>query len=404
MFKHKKIFFIIMIFLFGSASLLVIGCCAPINIITGNISQGTNSKYDLDIIIVSDEQSSLDHYKFPERRSFNMGFTPFPYDFTSEAVEFTFANINYHSDMIVHHFDNGIPWEESLNGSKMGRNILYDLNDRISRTSADKYVYLAVTPLSTYRNQLAGYWGESENMELPDKWKSKSFSDPDIIKAYLNYCRFMIDKFGPKYFAYGIEVNMLGNHDPEAFKDYLVLVENTYKSLKSSYPDLPIFLTIQLETFNNNFEKQKDIIESIIPYTDYIAISTYPFGNFGNPGDIPDDWFSRLYDMAPEKPVAIAETAFLAESLTLKIFNGNTIDGNQDYQIRYLDLLFNQMASIDCRFMTWFVIRDYDQLWLSMEEQGVDEIFKSWRDTGLIDEDGNPRLALEYWDKWLSLP
>ncbi len=189
-----------------------------------------------------------------------MGFTPFPYDFTNEAVEFTFANINYHSDMIVHHFNNGIPWEEALNDSKMGRNILYDLNNRISRTGADKDVYLGVTPLSTYRDQLAGYWGESENMELPDKWKSKSFSDPEIVRAYLNYCRFMIDKFEPKYFAYGIEVNMLGHHDPEAFRDYLVFVENTYVGLKSSYPDLPIFLTIQLETFNNDFKKQKDII------------------------------------------------------------------------------------------------------------------------------------------------
>jgi hypothetical protein len=333
-----------------------------------------------------------------------MGFTPFPYDFTNEAVEFTFANINYHSDMVVHHFDNGIPWEEALNDSKMSRNILYDLNNRISRTGADKDVYLGVTPLSTYRDQLAGYWGESENMELPDKWKSKSFNDPDIIRAYLNYCRFMIDKFEPKYFAYGIEVNMLGHHDPEVFRDYLVLTENIYIGLKSFYPDLPIFLTIQLETFNNNFEKQKDIIESIIPYTDYIAISSYPFGNFSDPGDIPGDWFSRLYNMAPEKPVATAETAFLAEDLTLEIFNGNTIEGNQDYQARYLDLLFNQMAGIDCKFITWFVIRDYDQLWLSMEEQGVDEIFKSWRDTGLIDEEGNPRLALKYWDKWLSLP
>ena len=61
------------------------------------------------------------------------------------------------------------------------------------------------------------------------------------------------------------------------------------------------------------------------------------------------------------------------------------------------------MAAIDCKFITWFVIRDYDQLWVTMEEQDVDEIFKSWRDTGLIDEEGNPRLALKYWDKWLSL-
>ena len=124
-----------------------------------------------------------------------------------------------------------------------------------------------------------------------------------------------------------------------------------------------------------------------------IGLADYTIWHLGN-----------LYNMAPGKPVAIAETAFLAEDLTLEIFNGNTIQGNQDYQARYLDLLFSEMAGIDCRFITWFAIRDYDQLWLSMEEQGVDGIFKSWRDTGLIDEEGNPRLALEYWDKWLSIP
>jgi hypothetical protein len=43
-------------------------------------------------------------------------------------------------------------------------------------------------------------------------------------------------------------------------------------------------------------------------------------------------------------------------------------------------------------------------LWLLMEEQGADEIFKSWRDTELIDEKENPRRALGYWDSWLSLP
>ena len=43
-------------------------------------------------------------------------------------------------------------------------------------------------------------------------------------------------------------------------------------------------------------------------------------------------------------------------------------------------------------------------LWLLMEEQGADEIFKTWRDTELIDEKENPRRALGYWDSWLSLP
>ena len=107
--------------------------------------------------------------------------------------------------------------------------------------------------------------------------------------------------------------------------------------------------------------------------------------------------------MAPEKPVAICETAFLAEDLSLERFNGNTIEGRQKYQLEYLDLVFNHMTGLNCKFVIWFVIRDYDQLWLLMEERGADEIFKSWRDTGLIDDKGNPRQALGCWDSWLPL-
>ena len=108
--------------------------------------------------------------------------------------------------------------------------------------------------------------------------------------------------------------------------------------------------------------------------------------------------------MAPDKPVAITETAFPAEDLSLERFKGNILKGDPTWQLEYLDLIFNQMSAVDCKFLIWFVIRDYDQLWVLMEEQGADEIFKSWRDTGLIDEKGGSRLALGYWDKWLSLP
>ena len=195
---------------------------------------------------------------------------------------------------------------------------------------------------------------------------------------------------------------MLGYWDPEAFKNYLVFRENIYPSLKSTHPDIPIFLTIQLETFNNHFDKQKNIVESILPYTDYIAISTYPFGNIEDPAEIPADWFSRLYDISPDKPVAIAETSYPAEDLYIESYDRN-IKGTEEDQLEYLELLLISMSALDFKFLTWFVIRDYDRLWELMAENDADEIFKSWRDTGLIDEDGGPRPALGYWDKWLSL-
>jgi hypothetical protein len=403
--KVNRYILSIVIILLCVSILFINGCCFPFS----PTMQGSKGKYDQEMIVTFDEagndETEVDTgLILPGSRPFNMGFTPFPYDFTQAALEFTYANINYRSDLVTHHFDNGIPWNEALENSDLSRNIIYDFNNRISRTGKDKEIYLAVTPLSTYRDNIAGYWGESQHMELTGKWKNKSFNDPELIKAYTNYCKFMIEKFNPGYFAYGIEVNMLGYHDPQAFEEYLTLIENVYRSLKESYPDLPVFLTIQLETFINHPENQENIVKSLLPFTDYIAISSYPFGNFADPDDIPDDWFSSLYNLAPEKPVAVAETAYLAEDLTLEIFNGNTIEGNQDYQVEYLDLLLNQMDAIDCKFITWFVVRDYDELWFKMKEQGVDEIFKSWRDTGLIDQDGNPRKALDRWDRWISLP
>ncbi len=398
----KKIFKIVLTVIFLSAFLLFSSCCAPLNLVLGNVSQGSDSGHDPGLVITYDEFLPGE-LPGAASRDFRMGFTPFPYDYTNDAVEFTYANLNYHSDIVIHHFDNGIPWDESLDDSKLPGNIILDLNSRISKTGPDKDIYLAVTPLSTYREGLAGYWGESENMELPGKWKQRSFSDPDVIKAFLNHCIFMVDKFDPEYLAYGIEVNMLGYHDPAAFEDYLVFLANIYPSLKSLYPHLPIFLTIQLETFNNNFETQEYIVESLIPYTDYIAISTYPFGNFLYPEDIPADWFSRLYDMAPGKPVAITETSFPAQDQYQEDYD-RTIKGTEEGQLEYIKLLFESMSALDLRFLAWFVIRDYDQLWETMEANNADQIFKSWRDTGLIDEKGVPRPALGYWDRWLEIP
>ncbi len=42
-------------------------------------------------------------------RHFAMGFTPFPWDISIEAVAATDAYITKNGDIVAHHFDNGIP-------------------------------------------------------------------------------------------------------------------------------------------------------------------------------------------------------------------------------------------------------------------------------------------------------
>src|SRR5688572_10737883 len=46
-------------------------------------------------------------------RSFYMGFTPFPYEISLEAVDAVYTKLDTEADIINHHFDNGVPWVEA---------------------------------------------------------------------------------------------------------------------------------------------------------------------------------------------------------------------------------------------------------------------------------------------------
>ncbi len=66
-------------------------------------------------------------------RSFYMALTPFPFDFTQEGVDEAYRIINESTDMICHHFDDGLPWEEALNTKPFHPNVEGELNTRKSK-------------------------------------------------------------------------------------------------------------------------------------------------------------------------------------------------------------------------------------------------------------------------------
>ena len=139
-------------------------------------------------------------------RTFYMGFTPFPYDITNEAVEYTYQFLSEHTDIIAHHFDSGVPWPEAYNNQEYHQKVEENINTRIQHKISIQETYLALTPLNGYRTNIAGYWAERENQPHEEHWKNISFTDPRTITAYINFCDTMIRKFEPKYMAYGIKL------------------------------------------------------------------------------------------------------------------------------------------------------------------------------------------------------
>lgn len=59
-----------------------------------------------------------------------MGFTPFPWDMTLEAVMDTGRFIVENGDIISHHLEQGVPWTEALDDKPFHPNMMKDWKGR----------------------------------------------------------------------------------------------------------------------------------------------------------------------------------------------------------------------------------------------------------------------------------
>lgn len=352
--------------------------------------------------------TSLEHKSDQaDSRAFFMGFTPFPWDMTLEAVMDTGRFIVENGDIISHHLEQGVPWTEALDDKPFHPNMMKDWEGR-RKLSEGKKLFLSVTPLNEGRNSMELYRGEDEDMPIPDSFKDIAFNDAIVKKAYLNYCRRAVDCFQPDYFAVGIEVNELFHNSPQMWSPFVELHKHIYTELKKSHPDLPVLFTVSLHNLTNpsweDRKEQQDEITKLLEFTDIAGISYYPFmaGQSERPTEI-FDWVKDFTD----KPLAITETGFPAEDIVLKTY-GITIPGSPEKQASYFETLLDRAGKDDYLFVIAFLYRDYDALFgkifPELEKRDLTmDIFSVWRDCGMVDENGTERPALEVWKRYLSL-
>jgi len=341
-------------------------------------------------------------------RTYSMGFTPFPYAMTPDAYIETWNVIATDGDMAVLHYDGGVPWQEALDGSDYPANFQDEIDFSAGAVPSGHVTYVAVTPISNGRDGLALYRGETPNEPLDPPWDGYSFDDADVIQAYKNHCDRMIEAQDPDYFAYGIEVNMvrwLSGED--AWDDFVTLAADVYAHLKATYPDLPVFLTFQADTYHKFPSSQGAAIEEVLPYSDMVAVSGYPFTDpllepLGDPTAVRSDYYTSLADLAPDKPFAVAETAWPAEPIGDPYWLD--IPATEERQLQYVERLFEDCDFLDARFVCWFFSRDYDEVWEDyFQYEPNASTLRTWRDTGLYAGDGSARQSLGLWLNVLQL-
>jgi hypothetical protein len=336
-------------------------------------------------------------------RTFYMGFTPTPYDATGQALDATYRFIQRHGDLVAHHLDKGVPWPEAYDELPYPLPVERDLRTRQGRRVPGQQVLVALSPIAA-DGGLGGYWGASGNMPRPGPWKARDFDDPRVITAYTHFASRVVSLLAPDFLAYAVEVNGLLANAPGEWPKFLTFARLVYKVLKAGHPHLPVFVTVQADYFWADAARQRQALAAVLPYTDMIAVSAYPYvRGEADPRRLPRDYLSGIAAIAPGKPFAVSETAFPAKAVPS---GSGRIPGRAEWQDEYVAALLTESERLRARFVVWFVLRDYDALVARMAALHVPaqtlDLYRLWQPTGLMDGRGAPRPALSTWDRWLQ--
>lgn len=337
-----------------------------------------------------------------DSRSFLMSMTYQPYDWSDEAFDETYRFIQKNADATFFYFDDGVPWSEALNGTPFHQNVNADIEEKLLQAQKSDQLFVGVNFLGKDRSSLASYWAKEDSMALPENWAEKTLGDPDVVKAYIQYCKRMIAAFKPTVFIYGMEVDSVrmdvGSKDFEVLQAFISAV---YTELKKEFPDVKHVLTFVLLP-EEDMRTKVDMVRALLPYTDIYAVSLYPYlfdGIAGDANKIPSRLLSQVRDYIRDKPFAIAETGFNAKrwSVLSKLI---WIAGDETSQSRYVRFLLAEADQLDAVFVNWWVPRDLDALWLKMKASGADPMYSQWNSNGLMRANGEARPSYYVWQEW----
>ncbi len=353
------------------------------------------------------EETPTDPVDTSPSRSFHMGFTPWPYDATAEAINNTYDLIHTHGDIIAHHLSLGLPWEEAYLDLPYPSHVTNEIEGRLSRTLEDQAVFLAIDSLSMLRDELIGTWSSNGTVARGGDWSARSFDDEEVITAFINYSLDMIEQFQPDYFSYSTEISELMRDNPAGFDQFVVFAQQVYSGIKDVHPDLPLVVSLSLR--NPEFDSNDTLIEGfarIADYVDVVGVSIYPYAFFYSENGttvetLPDNWLSQVQEIAPGKALAITETGWAAENLDIPNLELSVTSDTQ-MQDAYVAKLLEEAGALDAQFVIWYEAVDFDAFWHGA--LGQDDLSAIWKDIGLYDEDLNPRAGLNTWQDTLDIP
>jgi len=324
-------------------------------------------------------------------RNFQMGFSTWIYAPSQESKDDTYRFIGKNSDIYSEHIDDKIPWDAWINNTVLPAEFTDDIASRASNKISNSQLVVSIGLLNGDRSNLAEDFDEN-----PPSYTA--LNDQKIEDAYFKHVKYIIDALQPNYLVIAIEANELKIKSPSKWDNYKSLIAAVKARVKQANPNLKISESITLHTlYQPDVSNPEEYITEIVDYAnqlDFVSISYYPF--FKNQHSKAE--FQQAFDFLHSKinkPIAFVETSHIAEDLSVTSFD-LFIPGNTCEQNTYLETLLTNAQKENYEFVIWWAHRDFDALWNTFPEEAKD-LGKIWRNTGLLDDQGNERPAYSTW-------
>lgn len=211
-------------------------------------------------------------------------------------------------------------------------------------------------------------------------------------ERYVESAATFCEAHAPPYLGIGVEIDFHYETDPESFETFVDLFATTYDAVKAASPGTQVYTGFQLERLRglrgglfggeNDPESATWELLERFPKADLVGVTTYPGLIYGNPDEIPDDYYAELDERAG-RPVAITETGWSQES------KGEGWVSDEAEQAAFVDRLLALTADVDVETLLWVWL--YEQA----DESGA------FSGMSLRREDGSARPA---WDAWVGDP
>lgn len=336
----------------------------------------------------------------PLSRPFHLGFTRWPADLTLEGVITAQDFAHEHGDLVSVCFIGGIPWPESLADKPFSKDVQDNLGYRPPKGTK---LFLQISPLNKDRKGIAPYWGEKDNLPLPNPWDTVAIDSPEVKRAYLGFVLRAVEAMHPDYLAIGMENNVLLSNSQAKWKQLKALHVATYTAVKAKHPKLPVFFTtdvLHYKKFSSEARgtDQEGEVAELMKHSDLFAMSVYPHMSFAVPRPVPESFFDFARDFG--KPIAVSESGDTSRDVELKAFH-LTLKGSEAGQKQFTEMLLKTAAANRYEFVITFATTDFEKLSEKLPPP-ADDLARVWAYTGLQTSDKKPKPALAVWDAYLK--